>query len=861
MLAITTPAFASSYQQSWVQDFTTMNALSVSAQGPNGPGGSTWVAHKPDGGDWFNFSDPNGKLSPFDVDSNGLTIRVQKNGNPASEFNGYTGGLLSSLDSSGNGFAQQYGYFEVSMKTPGGANTWPAFWLLSRNGLVNPSIDVAEIDITESYGNYGAGPNNSPAGNPNVSIAGWHQWNANGTNHSDGHSVEVAGLATGYHTYGVDIEPTGLTYYIDRNLAWTAPIFEAAKQPMYVLLDLALGGGSYNNASGTGYDWNLTPAVSDLSVQYVSVWASPASPNYTPGLSTPATGTTIGTTGSRSTGDTGVYTAADGANAAFDGDLTTYFDAPNSTNGNGAWAGLDLGTPKLITEVSFAPRAGFGDRMIGGKFQASNTPEFSSGVVDLYRVSTLPSDGLQLISVSSGTAFQYVRYLSPAGSWGNIAEMAVKVLKAPAIPNGVQAAVASGSQIDLSWNAVDGATGYNVYRGTTPNGEGAVPIAGNVAGLRYSDATVSPGTTYYYKVAAINPSGNGSQSTEVAATPTGSGTVTLTGTILGTTGSWLTGDTGVYTASDGASAAFDGDLATAFDAPSSSGGTGVWVGADLHTPSVITQIQFAPRRDFLDRMIGGRFQASNTADFSSGVVDLYTITGTPSLGMQTVLVNSGVALQYFRYLSPNGGWGNVAEIAIRGITPPVVPPNPPAAPSNLVASVVAAGWVQLSWGDNAGDETAYLIERRSALKNDSWTQIGSVDPNITAFTITNLLATIKYSFRVRATNAAGASGYSNSVTVTMPAVPQAPTPPILPPAPTRIAPIRPTVTPANEPTKWIPRKKVKVVRAKATVLPVTVTVPTKAATKAAQTSKLGPTAITLRDETAAIDAKPTVAAD
>ncbi|MDB5327202.1 MAG: exsH 1 [Phycisphaerales bacterium] len=654
-----------------------MTSLSVSAHGPIGPGGSTWVAHKPDGGDWFAFSDPAGKLSPFDVDSDGLTIRVQKNGDPNNGFNGYTGGLLSSLDHDGNGFAQQYGYFEVSMQTPGGPNTWPAFWLLSRNGLVNPSIDVAEVDVTESYGNYGAGPNNSPAGDPNVTTAAWHQWNANGTQSSDGHPVEVGGFSTGYHTYGVDIEPTGLTYYVDRQVAWTAPIFEAAKQPMYVLLDLALGGGSYNNAAGTGYDWNLTPAINDLHVQYVSVWASPASPNYSPGLSAGVTGTTIGTTGSWGSGNTGVYTASDGANAAFDGDLNTFFDAPASTNGQGVWAGLDLGTSKLITAVSFAPRIGGNDRMPGGKFQASNTADFSSGVVDLYRIPSMPADGIQTIPVNSGTAFRYVRYLSPSGGWGNIAELAFQALKPPAAPSGVAATAASGSQIDLSWSTVNGATAFNIYRGTRPDGEGAIALATSVTGTRFSDLTVAPGTTYYYKLAASNPSGVGPQSAEVSATPQGAGPVNLTGATIGTTGSWLTGDTGVYTASDGANAAFDGDLATAFDAPSSSGGSGVWVGEDLRVPSVITQITFSPRSNFVDRMIGGRFQVSNTADFSSGVVDLYTITGTPSVGMQTVLVNSGIGYRYFRYLSPAAGWGNVAEIALRGTasaTPPVVPP-------------------------------------------------------------------------------------------------------------------------------------------------------------------------------------------
>jgi hypothetical protein len=49
---------------------------------------------------------------------------------------------------------------------------------------------------------------------------------------------------------------------------------------MFLLLNLALGGGTHNNAAGDDYDWNLTPNPSDLRVAYVAVWASPNSPNY-----------------------------------------------------------------------------------------------------------------------------------------------------------------------------------------------------------------------------------------------------------------------------------------------------------------------------------------------------------------------------------------------------------------------------------------------------------------------------------------------------------------------------------------------------------------------------------------------------
>jgi len=49
---------------------------------------------------------------------------------------------------------------------------------------------------------------------------------------------------------------------------------------MYIMVDLALGGGTYNNPTGTGYNWSFTANPSDLLVQYVAVWASPNSPNF-----------------------------------------------------------------------------------------------------------------------------------------------------------------------------------------------------------------------------------------------------------------------------------------------------------------------------------------------------------------------------------------------------------------------------------------------------------------------------------------------------------------------------------------------------------------------------------------------------
>ena len=265
------------YHRVFLQDFTTMASLQVN---PWDMGSGIWIAHTPAAKDWFTFIDPVDNNNPFGIGDGQLTIRVAKRGygDPNNWFSGYSGGLLSSMDGSGNGFAQQYGYFECSMWCPGGPNTWPAFWLLDRPSLIAPNKAGAEIDIVEEYGNWGTPPKDLQ---PDNYMATWHRWaNGDGSDGGDEHAVSAPGLTAGYHRFGVDIEPDTIVWYYDRTEIWRTPTYDEAKRPMFLLLNLALGGGTYNNAAGDDYDWNLTPNPSDLKVAYVAVWASPNSPNY-----------------------------------------------------------------------------------------------------------------------------------------------------------------------------------------------------------------------------------------------------------------------------------------------------------------------------------------------------------------------------------------------------------------------------------------------------------------------------------------------------------------------------------------------------------------------------------------------------
>lgn len=105
-------------------------------------------------------------------------------------------------------------------------------------------------------------------------------------------------------------------------------------------------------------------------------------------------------------------------------------------------------------------------------------------------------------------------------------------------------------------------------------------------------------------------------------------------------------------------------------------------------------------------------------------------------------------------------------------------PLPPAAPSGLTAAAASTSQINLAWTDNALDETGYKIERCTGAGCTSFAQIAAVGAGVTSYANTGLTASTSYSYRVRAYNDGGDSGYSNEASATTqaaPSVPAAPT--------------------------------------------------------------------------------------
>jgi hypothetical protein len=102
------------------------------------------------------------------------------------------------------------------------------------------------------------------------------------------------------------------------------------------------------------------------------------------------------------------------------------------------------------------------------------------------------------------------------------------------------------------------------------------------------------------------------------------------------------------------------------------------------------------------------------------------------------------------------GYSNGVQVTTPGVTPPPPPPpppgNPPAAPTALTARWLGGGAVLLTWKDNSNNEVRFDVER---MFNGTWVPGATVGANVTTATVTGLKSNASYTFRVKATNAAG----------------------------------------------------------------------------------------------------------
>ena len=93
------------------------------------------------------------------------------------------------------------------------------------------------------------------------------------------------------------------------------------------------------------------------------------------------------------------------------------------------------------------------------------------------------------------------------------------------------------------------------------------------------------------------------------------------------------------------------------------------------------------------------------------------------------------------------------------------PTTAPTAPTSLVPTVISNDQINLAWNDTATNAFGYYVEQQAA-GSSSWVQIGSVGSSGNSFKVVGLTPNTTYSFRVRAYNSVGTSGYTNVASAT-----------------------------------------------------------------------------------------------
>lgn len=273
-------------------------------------------------------------------------------------------------------------------------------------------------------------------------------------------------------------------------------------------------------------------------------------------------------------------------------------------------------------------------------------------------------------------------------------------------PTGLAVTSVNSTSVSLSWNDVAGEESYTIER--TINGANDWSSVGSTATdvTTFVDTSVTTNTWYQYRIRANNLGGASAASAAVVTFVPGSVPNTPTGLTI-----------------------------TAVQANR----------VDLQWNDVANETTYRVQRS------------------TDGVN--FTQIGTTSANVVTYADTTAAAgtTYHYRVVAANGTGASAPSASVSTTTLP-------AAPTGLVAVVISATQVNLSWGNVVG-ETGYVIQR--ATDGVNYSQVGTTGANVVTFSDTTASAGTTYQYRVLATNGSGTSNPSTSVSATT--IPPTPT--------------------------------------------------------------------------------------
>jgi hypothetical protein len=288
------------------------------------------------------------------------------------------------------------------------------------------------------------------------------------------------------------------------------------------------------------------------------------------------------------------------------------------------------------------------------------------------------------------------------------------LLQPPAAPSNLTATAISSSQINLAWqDNSDTEEGFTVERKTGLSGMWSVISSQGPDVITYPDTGVQPATTYFYRVQAFSAVGNSAYSNETSATTPGAVPVAPS------------------------------NLTATADSSSEIG------------------LRWQDNSDN-----EGGFKIERKTAPSDTWSEITTVTANAYVHHDLGLTPSTTYTYRVRAYNMAGDSAYSNEASTTTFGPP------PAAPSNLTATVVSLAEIDLAWQDNSDNENGFNVERKVGAAG-SWTPITSLPPaNATTYQDTNggvaFLPGTTYFYRVQAWNLGGVSAYSNEASATTP---------------------------------------------------------------------------------------------
>ncbi len=460
-----------------------------------------------------------------------------------------------------------------------------------------------------------------------------------------------------------------------------------------------------------------------------------------------------------------------------------------------------------VTATGFSANWGAATGAASYRLDVSTSGTFGTFVTGYQDLNVNNVTTYAVTGLAGGTTYHYrLRAVNASGTSSD--SNVITVLSAPAAPVATTATSLTASGFNANWDAVTGAASYRLDVSTS-NTFGTF-VAGfedlNVNNVTtYAVAGLAGGSSYYYRLRAVNASGTSADSNTVTVLTVVTAPVAAAATAVSATG--FTANWGAVTGAD--SYRLDVSTSSTFDTYVS----GFW---GLNVNNTITYA--------VTGLAGGttyyyRLRAVNASGTSgdSNVITVLTVPAAPAATAATAISASGFtanwgavtgAVGYYLDVATDGGFAapvvgysnlnvnNVTTYAVTGLAGGssyyyrlrAVNASGTSGDSNVItvltvvtapvataATAVNATGFTANWGAVTGAASYRLDVSTSGTFGTFVTGFQDLNAgNVTTYAVTGLAGGSTYYYRLRAVNASGTSSDSNVITVlTVPAAPAA----------------------------------------------------------------------------------------